>query len=125
MGMQLNTAMDTQQLQAFITIAELNSFSKAAQQLHLTQPAVSKRIANLEDNLGCKLLDRIGRSIRLTEAGSALLPRAKKILNEFNDTRNDISNLSGNVQGSLKLATSHHIGLHHLPNILRRYQRAK
>ena len=119
--MQLNTAMDTQQLQAFITIAELNSFSKAAQQLHLTQPAVSKRIANLEDNLGCKLLDRIGRSIRLTEAGSALLPRAKKILNEFNDTRNAISNLSGNVQGSLKLATSHHIGLHHLPNILRRY----
>ena len=113
--------MDTQQLQAFLSVAELNSFSKAAEKLHLTQPAVSKRVANLEENLGCKLLDRIGRSVRLTQAGSALLPRAKKILNEFNDTRNAISNLSANVQGSLKLATSHHIGLHHLPNILQRY----
>jgi DNA-binding transcriptional LysR family regulator len=119
--MRFNIQMDTQQLHAFLAIAETESFSKAAEQLHLTQPAVSKRIACLEESLGCKLLDRIGRSTRLTEAGQALLPRAKKILYEFSDTHNALSKLSGSVQGTLKLATSHHIGLHHLPVILRHY----
>jgi DNA-binding transcriptional LysR family regulator len=113
--------MDTSQLKAFVTVAECQSFSVAAENLYLTQPAVSKRVASLEHTLDSKLFDRIGRSLQLTEAGKALLPRAKTILGELDDAQREIHNLSGTVQGTLKIATSHHIGLHHLPVILRRY----
>ncbi|TQV67685.1 LysR family transcriptional regulator [Exilibacterium tricleocarpae] len=115
--------MDTQNLKAFRAVAEQASFSAAAQQLHLTQPAVSKRIAALEQQLGCRLFDRIGRRTALTEAGRALLPRAQHILREVADTRRLIADLAGSVSGRLHLATSHHIGLHRLPAVLRRFAR--
>ncbi|ODC03304.1 LysR family transcriptional regulator [Terasakiispira papahanaumokuakeensis] len=113
--------MDTQSLNAFIAVAELASFSLAAEQLYITQPAVSKRIANLEQQLNQRLFDRIGRRITLTQAGQALLPRARKILVDLEDTRRLLDNLSGDIQGPLVLATSHHIGLHRLPPLLQRF----
>jgi DNA-binding transcriptional LysR family regulator len=61
--------VDTLQLKAFILVAETTSFSQAAEQLHITQPAVSKRVALLEQQLDTSLFDRIGRSVSLTEAG--------------------------------------------------------
>ncbi|HVL01063.1 MAG TPA: LysR substrate-binding domain-containing protein, partial [Dongiaceae bacterium] len=67
--------------------------------------------------------DRIGRQINLTEAGQALLPRAKRILLEMEDMRRELSNLSGAVSGVLKIGTSHHIGLHRLPPILKTFSR--
>ena len=115
--------MDLANLNAFIAIAELGSFSDAAERLHLTQPAVSKRIASLEQQLGIRLFDRLGREIGLTEAGRALLPRAYQILNVLDDTRRALTNLSGEVSGRLTLATSHHIGLHRLPPLLRTFTR--
>ncbi|MVW77291.1 LysR family transcriptional regulator [Pseudomonas xionganensis] len=115
--------MDLANLNAFIAIAELGSFSDAAERLHLTQPAVSKRIASLEQQLGVRLFDRLGREIGLTEAGRALLPRAYQILNVLDDTRRALTNLSGEVSGRLTLATSHHIGLHRLPPLLRTFTR--
>lgn len=117
----MNQAMDTQHLKAFITVATLESFTEAAERLHLTQPAISKRISALEQQLNCRLFDRIGRGIALTEAGRALLPKAEKILQDVSDTELVLSNLSGRVGGVLKLATSHHIGLHHLPQVLKPY----
>jgi len=113
--------MDITHLQAFIAVAESNSFSAASETLFITQPAISKRIAGLEEDLATPLFDRIGRSIRLTEAGQALLPRAYKILLEIDDSRRAIQNLSKQVSGILRFATSHHIGLHRLPPILRHY----
>ena len=113
--------MDTTGLRTFITAAELESFSLAADQLFLTQPAVSKRLATLEDELGTSLFDRIGRRVFLTEAGRELLPRAKSILNEIEDSRRLIANLAGTVTGRLSIGTSHHIGLHRLPPVLRNY----
>ncbi|WP_404377520.1 LysR family transcriptional regulator [Vreelandella aquamarina] len=113
--------MDTQSLQAFLAVAETKSFSRAAEQLHLTQPAVSKRIATLEDLLGTRLFDRIGRRIALTEAGNVLLPKAQRILLTVEDSRRALANLSGQVGGTLTLATSHHIGLHRLPPLLKQY----
>ena len=113
--------MDTTGLRTFITAAELESFSHAADQLYLTQPAVSKRVATLEGELGTPLFDRIGRRVFLTAAGRELLPRAKSILNEIEDSRRLITNLSGTVTGQLSIGTSHHIGLHRLPPILRNY----
>lgn len=113
--------MDTQSLQAFLAVADTQSFSRAAEQLHLTQPAVSKRIATLESQVDARLFDRIGRRIALTEAGSVLLPQARRILFTVEDSRRALANLSGQVGGKLTLATSHHIGLHRLPPLLKQY----
>ncbi|MBP8236570.1 MAG: LysR family transcriptional regulator [Pseudomonas sp.] len=116
--------MDLATLNAFIAIAELGSFSEAAERLFLTQPAVSKRIASLEQQLNVRLFDRLGREVSLTEAGHALLPRAYQILNVLDDTRRALTNLNGEISGRLTLATSHHIGLHRLPALLRAFTRA-
>lgn len=115
--------MDTQSLNVFMTVAENGSFSVAAERLYLTQPAVSKRIAQLEQQLGTRLFDRVGRRIRLTEAGQALLPRARQVLLDLEDMGRAISNLTGEVSGTLRIGTSHHIGLHRLPPVLRRFSR--
>ncbi|AIR91551.1 LysR family transcriptional regulator [Pseudomonas cremoricolorata] len=115
--------MDLANLTAFIAIAESGSFSGAGERLHLTQPAISKRIAGLEQQLDVRLFDRLGREVTLTEAGRALLPRAYQILNVLDDTRRALTNLNGEVSGRLTLATSHHIGLHRLPPLLRTFTR--
>lgn len=113
--------MDIPSLQAFLAVAQWRSFSLAAQHLHLTQPAISKRIANLEHQLGHALFDRIGRQVTLTEAGHALQPRAQAIVLALEDSKRALNNLSGQVSGALTLATSHHIGLHRLPPLLKTY----
>ena len=113
--------MDSNALKTFMLIAKLESFSEAAERLHLTQPAVSKRIIALEDELNIKLFDRLGRSIILTDAGRVLLRRAERILNEVEDSRREIANLSVKPSGTLNIGTSHHIGLYHLPKALQLY----
>ncbi len=113
--------MDLGQLQTFLIVASSGSFSTAAEQLFLTQPAVSKRIAALESELGSPLFDRVGRQVGLTEAGQALLPHARAILLAAEDGRRAIANLTAEVSGRLLLGVSHHIGLHRLPPVLRRY----
>ncbi|QFU76200.1 LysR family transcriptional regulator [Halioglobus maricola] len=110
--------MDNQNLRAFLLVAETGSFSGAAAKLHLTQPAVSKRVALLEDELDAALFDRIGRNVTLTEAGEALLPHAKAVEQQLEAAVQSVRDLSGETQGQLRLATSHHIGLHRLPPVL-------
>lgn len=113
--------MDIDHLSAFVTVARTGSFSVAATALFLTQPAVSKRIAALEGHLGTPLFDRVSRQIQLTEAGMALLPRAENILLQIREARRAMADLSGDVSGELRVATSHHLGLHKLPPVLRAF----
>ncbi len=115
--------MDTQNLQAFLSVADLASFSAAAEALHLTQPAISKRIATLESQLECRLFDRIGRSVHLTEAGNALLPQARQILQAVKEAKRSIDDLQGEISGTLSMGISHHIGLHRLPPVLQSYSK--
>ena len=110
--------MDTQNLKAFLQVAATGSFSLAAEKLHLTQPAVSKRVAQLEAQLDAQLFDRIGRHVSLTEAGAALLPHARAVQRDLLAAEQSVRDLAGEVGGRLKLATSHHIGLHRLPPVL-------
>ncbi|MCQ6282407.1 LysR family transcriptional regulator [Bacillus sp. EB600] len=79
--------MDDEQLLTFITVYELSNYSRTANHLNLTQPAVTARIQKLEIELGCKLFNRDGKKILLTEAGRALLPYARKILSYTNEAR--------------------------------------
>ncbi|MBO6555692.1 MAG: LysR family transcriptional regulator [Pseudomonadales bacterium] len=113
--------MDIDSLKAFLAVAEVGSFSQAADRMHLTQPAVSKRIAQIEQQLDARLFDRIGRTVTLTEAGHSLVARANIILQQVEDAERAIRNLSGQVSGQLSLATSHHVGLWRLPRVLNNY----
>jgi DNA-binding transcriptional LysR family regulator len=113
--------MDLTSLNTFLAIAESGSFSEAGERLHLTQPAVSKRIAALEQRLGRPLFDRVARRITLTDAGRALLPYARGALQCIEDGRRALSHLADHVSGRLSIGISHHIGLHHLPPVLKRF----
>ena len=75
--------MQISQINAFLAVAELQSFSLAAERLHITQPAVSKRIHQLESNMKTTLFDRIGKKSILTPSGLALKPHAERILLEI------------------------------------------
>ncbi len=114
--------MDTANLQAFVAIADTGSFSLAAERLFITQPAVSKRLRQLEEQLGSRLIDRLGKRIQLTQSGRSLLPRARQILKDIDELSQQIAELEGRPAGSMSLATSHHIGLHRLPPVLRAFR---
>ncbi len=113
--------MDIQNIRAFLMVAETGSFSRAAEKLFITQPATSKRISTLEFALDCKLFDRLGKTVQLTQAGKAIIPSYLRILAEMDESQRIISTLRTQVSGQLKFGTSHHIGLHRLPPILRHY----
>tara|TARA_B100001057_G_scaffold207170_1_gene207880 strand:- start:3073 stop:3942 length:870 start_codon:yes stop_codon:yes gene_type:complete len=109
------------ELESFIQVARLRSFSAAAQQLHISQPAMSKRIQSLESHLGVSLFDRLGKRVRLTPAGELLVGKANAILDLSRDMERDVGNLAQTVSGRLSMATSHHIGLHRLSPVLQRF----
>ncbi|GAB5414117.1 MAG: LysR family transcriptional regulator [Congregibacter sp.] len=115
--------MDIANLRAFASVAQQLSFSRAAEHLHLTQPAVSKRVALLEAELDTPLFDRLGKRIELTEAGRALLARIPDIEQSLALAERSVRDLQGEISGPLRIATSHHIGLHRLPPVLSAFQR--
>lgn len=110
-------------MQAFLAVAECQSFSRAAERLHLTQPAVSKRIQALEAALEVRLFDRVGKQIYLTDAGRTLLPHGLALLRHALDTQRLLRELGDQVTGTLGLVTSHHVGLHRLAPVLRAFTR--
>ena len=114
--------MDIANLRAFAAIADLGSFSAAARRMHLTQPAISKRIASLEQQLGTPLFDRIARRVELTEAGRALLAEVPRVEHSIDCALRAVRDMEGETSGPLRLATSHHMGLHRLPPVLSQFQ---
>ncbi len=114
--------MDSKYLKSFITVAELNSITQAAKQQFITQPAMSKRIQALEQEFNCQLFTRKNRQLHLTCEGKLLLKKAYTILAEIENSKKQINNLKSTIGGQLPLATSHHIGLHRLPPLLKQYK---
>ncbi|MCO7223627.1 LysR family transcriptional regulator [Pleionea sp. CnH1-48] len=114
-----SSVMDAKTLKSFIAVATHHSFTTASEQLHLTQPAISKRIAALEKSLECRLFDRVGHNIQLTAEGQLLLKEAQQLVQQMEFTRQKVRNLSGAIAGPLQVATGHHIGLHRLPKIIK------
>ena len=113
--------MDFDALIAFHAIVREKSFSKAAETLHLTQPAISKRILNLEDKLGVQLFDRLQKEVVLTNEGEALLPHALDILHSADNARQAVQRPKNLPSGQLRILASHHIGIHRLPFILKEF----
>ena len=113
--------MDISALQAFIAVARYRSFSMASDSLFVTQPAISKRVAALEYELGTQLFNRIARQISLTDAGKQLLPKAQEVVNQAEDLQRYASNLKHDISGDLSMAIAHHVGLHRMPPILKEF----
>src|SRR5258708_21420600 len=93
--------MELHQLRYFCAVAEAGSFSRAAEQSHVSQPSLSQQIMKLEDELGARLFDRLGRSVRLTETGQTFLPRARAVLRELEAARGDVAEQKDSVGGSI------------------------
>ena len=113
--------MNLAAFEAFVRVMETGSISMAADLLFITQPAVTKRIHSLEDYFVVKLFESAGRGVQATHAAQSLLPKVKNWLNELGDIHHTLSHEQSEVRGKLKIGTSHHIGLHHLPAHLKKY----
>jgi LysR family hydrogen peroxide-inducible transcriptional activator len=93
--------MEFHQLRYVCAIAETGSFSRAAERCHVAQPSLSQQVLKLEEDLGAKLFDRLGRSVRLTEAGRAFLPHARSILHQMEAARTGVEDKRTDVRGSV------------------------
>src|ERR1700756_1482727 len=107
--------MELHQLRYFCAVAETGSFSRAAEQSHVSQPSLSQQILKLEDELGARLFDRLGRSIRLTDVGKTFLPRARAVLRELEAARGDVVESKGSIAGSLCVGVIPTIAPYFLP----------
>lgn len=104
--------MELRQLKYFIKAAELNNFTEAANQLFITQSTLSQQIKQLEDELGILLFDRLGKRVRLTEAGNLFLPYAQKTAKDAEDGRNILKDLMNLHTGTLTIGVTY--GLMHV-----------
>jgi DNA-binding transcriptional LysR family regulator len=110
------------QLEYLVTVAELGSFTRAAAELHVSQPTLSSQIAVLEREVGGSLLDRLPRTVCLTPAGRALIPHARAALTEARRTLTAARQTVGLEGGELKVAAVHSATLGLLPAPLRRWR---
>src|ERR1700677_1821920 len=110
--------MELHQLRYFCAIADTGSFSRAAQQTHVSQPSLSQQIGKLEDELGTRLFDRLGGSVRLTELGKSFLPRARAVLRDLESARSDIVEKKTSITGLISVGVIPTIAPYFLPAIL-------
>jgi DNA-binding transcriptional LysR family regulator len=115
--------MDFPRLRVFQAVARRRSFSRAADDLHLSQPAVSKHIHQLEAELGAQLFQRTGRGVELTDAGRILADYAGRVETLSEEVRRVLGELAGLKRGYLRLAASSTPGLYLLPEVLARFSR--
>lgn len=116
--------IDTLGVQAFIALADSGSFSRAAQALHITQTALSRRIQNLEAFLGVRLAERTTRSVALTPIGHNFLPRARRLLADLNLALVEIRETGKSLRGDVTIACVPTVGVHYLPRIVQQYAAA-
>lgn len=111
--------MDFRQLETFVEVVKLKSFSKAAGKLFLTQPTVTNHIQNLEKELGTLLINRFGKEFNLTDAGNLLYKYAINILNTCEMAKFDLASYQGKIQGHLHILSSSVPRKHLLPSIIK------
>jgi len=102
----MNGPLDSRQLRAFATLARTGSFTLAAKELFLSQSAVSHSMKALESDIGCRLFDRVGKKVLLTQAGEQLLQHADKILGEMSEARESIRQLGKWGRSRLRIGAS-------------------
>ncbi len=110
--------MADRRLQVFFTVARLLSFTKAAETLHMTQPAVTFQVRQLEEYFNTRLFDRTHNRISLTEAGGRVYEYADKIFELYTDMENSVREMTGEIAGSLTIGASTTIAEYMLPSLL-------
>src|ERR1700694_1830165 len=115
--------MNLQQLRVFLTAAELGSFTRAALTLYVSQSGVSQHIETLERECGMRLFDRLGRGVRLTDAGESLVPYAHRLLTLERDAAEALEFVKGIQAGHLRVGASPTPATYLLPDLLDRYHR--
>src|SRR5215216_2604810 len=94
--------MDLRRLKTFVAVAELGTVSKAAVHLHIGQPALSRQISDLQQELGLRLFDRVGRRLVLTAQGEQLLTDCRRVLTDLTTVRERADRVGGGERGGLK-----------------------
>ena len=118
----MSELLDSRQLRAFHVLARTGSFTQSARELHITQSGISHSMKALEAEIGCRLLDRLGKKVALTQAGEQLLQHAEKILNEMGMAREALTRLGKWGQGRLRLGASTTACQHIIPPVLREFK---
>jgi DNA-binding transcriptional LysR family regulator len=119
---QCRYLMTFDQLRIFLAVAEQMHFTRAAEMLYITQPAVSAAVQSLEGEYGVKLFHRVGRRVEITEAGRLLFAEARKILERVEIAEHNLRELNNLQQGELRLGSSLTIGNYWLPDKLSQFQ---
>jgi DNA-binding transcriptional LysR family regulator len=114
--------MELHQLEYFVAVVEEASFTRAAARVHVAQPGVSAQVRRLEAELGQQLLDRSGRSVRLTEVGTAVLPFARAALRAVSDARQAVDQLAGLVRGQVAVGMVSGCSVQVLPELLAEFR---
>jgi len=118
----MKSPLDSRQLQAFVILARTGSFTQTARELFLTQSAVSHSMKALEADIGCRLLDRLGKKVLLTQAGEHLLQHAERVLLEMSSARAGIERLGKWGVGRLRIAAPATLCVSLLPPVLREFK---
>lgn len=114
--------LDSRQIHAFQVLSQTASFTETAKSLHLSQSAISHSIKALEQNVGCRLVDRIGKRALLNQAGEQFLLRVEKILHEMNEARSELRRLSQWGHGRLRVSATPTACQYLLPSVLREFK---
>lgn len=112
--------MELRQLETFVTVADEGSFTRAARMLHLAQSSVSAQIRGLEDDLGVRLFDRMGRRVVLTEAGERLLGFARRMHRMTDEIRSELAG-EEELSGTLTIRTPETLATEYMPGVVERF----
>ncbi len=118
----MNVPLDSRQVRTFCVLARTGSFTQTARELHVTQSGVSHSVKALERDVGCRLLDRLGKKVVLTQAGEQLLHHATKILQEMENAREALAHLGKWGRGRLRLGASTTACQHIIPPVMREFK---
>lgn len=111
-----------QHLQVFVTVVEKENFSRAAEELHMTQPAVSQYIRTLENNIGTRLLERSNKYVRLNQVGEIVYHHAKEILGLYTKMQTLVDDVTNVANGPISIGASYTFGEYVLPHIIAKLQ---
>jgi len=116
--------MELRHLRYFVGVAETENVSRAALKLHISQPAVSRQIRDLEDEIGFPLLKRVGKSVRLTDAGRVFLNEARAILKNTSEAVLKARVVGGKPEAELHVGDFPLAAARIMPRLLRNYKKA-
>jgi DNA-binding transcriptional LysR family regulator len=116
--------MNLNHLRVFASVAEHGSLTRAARALHVSQPAISKQLGDLEEDIGAQLVDRLPRGVRLTAAGEVLFAHAQRILQAERAAEGELRDLAGLEAGRLSIGASTTVGSYYVPSLFGELHRA-